>query len=134
MDQRPGRSIFLAEDDIDDQELLIEALLQLDSTLQIHVEDSGEKAVAYLQKLTQEQTPCLIILDYNLPKVNGQQILALLKQEEQFNTVKKLVWSTSNSPQYEQRCLEEGALAYLVKPSDLSGISSIAQIMLRYCD
>jgi CheY-like chemotaxis protein len=134
MDQTEGRFIFLAEDDIDDQELLVEALLQLDTSLQIHVEDSGEKAIDFLQNLDRKQTPCLIILDYNLPKVNGYQILNYLKSQERFHEVKKVVWSTSNSPQYEQSCLKEGALAYLVKPSDLSGIERIAQIMLQYCE
>lgn len=133
MDQTAGRLILLAEDDIDDQELLIEALLQLDNTLHIHIEDSGEKAVDYLQNLHPHEVPCLIVLDYNLPKINGRQILSFLKTQERFNHVKKVVWSTSNSPQYEQSCLAEGALAYLVKPSDLTGISQIASVLLGYC-
>lgn len=128
------RRILLAEDDIDDQEFLIEALLEVDSNLHIHVEDSGEKAIDYLKSLNEDAMPCLIILDYNLPKVNGHQILTYLKEEPRFEHVTKLVWSTSNTPHYVQRCLDEGAKAYLVKPTDLLGIKKVAATMLTYCN
>lgn len=133
MNPRPGRYVLLAEDDIDDQEFLIEALLEIDGELKIHVEDSGEKAVDYLQRIDHDHLPCLIVLDYNLPKVNGHQILAYLKGDNRFDDVTKIVWSTSNSPLYEQRCMEEGAEAYLVKPTDLMGIKKVAEQMLAYC-
>lgn len=133
MDQRPGRFIFLAEDDIDDLEFLIEALLELDRKLKIHVEKSGERAIEFLRNIKQDQLPSLIILDYNLPKVNGHQILSYLKNEPLFTGVTKLVWSTSNSPHYERHCLEEGAEAYLVKPTDFAGIKKVAATILSYC-
>ncbi len=127
------RHIFLAEDDIDDQEFLIEALRQLDERLQIHVEASGDKAIDYLNELSDNYMPCLIILDYNLPKLNGQQILAHLKEKKRFRNVVKVVWSTSNSPQYREKCLQEGAMDYLVKPSDIYGIQRVAKQMLSFC-
>lgn len=129
----PGRYVLLAEDDIDDQEFLVEALKELDPELQVHITDSGEKAIAYLQAVAPADLPSLIILDYNLPKINGQQILSFLKKEERYKEVTKLVWSTSNAPHYVQCCLDEGAKAYLVKPTDLNGIKKVAATMLAYC-
>jgi CheY-like chemotaxis protein len=133
MEAFPGRSIFLAEDDLDDQEFLIEALHELDSSLQIHVADSGDKAIEYLQSLPLAELPQLIVLDYNLPKLNGFQILSFLKSDPRFSGVTKLVWSTSNSPLYQQRCIQEGATAYLVKPTDLGGIKEVAAAILSHC-
>ena len=129
----PERIIFLAEDDTDDQEFLIEALQQLDQEVKVHVESSGEKALDYLLKVPEDQAPCLILLDYNLPKLNGQQILTHLEEQQRLPKTTKLVWSTSSSPLYEQACLEAGAKAYLVKPTDITGIGQIAKVVLDYC-
>ncbi len=127
------RIIFLAEDDADDQEFLIEALQRLDASVKVHVESSGEKALEYLIQVPAEFAPRLILLDYNLPKLNGQQILRQISDHDRYRNINKLVWSTSSSPLYEQACLEAGAQAYLVKPTDILGISRIAQVVLDHC-
>lgn len=128
-----GPFIFLAEDDIDDQELLIEAFSQLDNTISVTAVNNGKKAVSFLENLSHEENPCLIVLDYNLPELSGAEILERLNKMKRFKEVTKVVWSTSNSSVYEQMCLELGAKAYLVKPNDISGINRLAQLMLQLC-
>ena len=125
--------IFLAEDDVDDQELLAEAFSQLDNTIAIKAVSNGKKALSFLEQLPSGQTPCLIVLDYNLPELSGAEILEKLNKTEQFKDITKVVWSTSNSPVYEKICLDLGAKAYLVKPNDISGINRLAQLMLQMC-
>ena len=125
--------IFLAEDDIDDQELLAEAFAQLDSTISIKAVNNGKKAIAFLEGLSPENNPCLIILDYNLPELSGAEILERLNHLRQYEDIIKVVWSTSSSPVYEKICLDLGAKAYLVKPNDISGIQRLAQEMLQMC-
>jgi CheY-like chemotaxis protein len=127
------RHIFLAEDDIDDQEFLIEAFRSLDEKIKVHVENSGERAITYLESLDSDRQPSLIVLDYNLPQVSGYEILQRLEQGGRYRHVIKVVWSTSNSPLYEKACLEAGASAYFVKPSDVAGIRKLAEKMLRFC-
>jgi len=127
------RYIFLAEDDIDDQEFLTEALLGIDNNLEIHVEKSGDKAVGFLKTLSDEELPCLIVLDYNLPLISGHEILKNIQDAERYKSITKVVWSTSNSPYYEKVCLESGAAAYFVKPSDIEGIRSVARKMISLC-
>lgn len=125
--------IFLAEDDIDDQELLAEAFSQLDNTIVVKAVNNGKKALSFLEQLPHDKNPCLIVLDYNLPELSGAEILDRLNKTEQFKDVTKVVWSTSNSPVYEKICLDLGAKAYLVKPNDISGINRLAQLMLQMC-
>ena len=125
--------IFLAEDDIDDQELIVEAFNKIDKGVNVKVVNNGKKALDFLENLSPDQSPCLIILDYNLPQLSGAEILARLNQSKRFDDVIKVVWSTSNSPVYKQICLELGAKAYWVKPSDISGIQQLAQRMLQMC-
>jgi CheY-like chemotaxis protein len=126
--------VFLAEDDVDDQELLIEALTGFVPAMKIRTAANGKKAMTELLGLNEHALPCLIILDYNLPEVNGGEILKQLSAEPRFQPVPKVVWSTSNSPLYRQICMDMGARAYFVKPSDIKGIERMAQEMLIFCD
>lgn len=125
--------IFLAEDDIDDQELLIEALTSIDNTVEVFAVNNGKKAVSFLEELPENRNPCLIVLDYNLPELNGADILTRINAIEKLNPVTKVIWSTSNSPVYEKICTELGAKAYFVKPTDFYGIEKIARTMLKLC-
>lgn len=129
----PGRYVLLVEDDCDDQDILVSALKELEPDLNIHVLDSGDKALDFIFATTADSLPSLIVLDYNLPKWNGHQLLVFLQNEARFKTVPKLVWSTSSTWQHKQRCLDSGAQAYLVKPTTLEGIKSVALQMLSFC-
>ncbi|RYE01205.1 MAG: response regulator [Sphingobacteriales bacterium] len=119
---------------MDDQELLIEALTACVPAMKVETAANGKKAMTRLLALPQHDLPCLIILDYNLPEVNGGEILKQLASEERYAHVPKVVWSTSNSPLYRQICLDLGARAYFVKPSDIKGIEKMAQEMLVHCN
>ena len=125
--------IFLAEDDVDDQELLIEALTTHAGALKIHTATNGKKAALFLDTLEDGSLPCLIVLDYNLPEVDGGQVLELLSTKERYASIPKVVWSTSNSPNYKQICLKLGAQAYFVKPNDIMGLNKVAKEMLAFC-
>lgn len=125
--------IFLAEDDIDDQELLIEALNAVNKNIEVLVANNGKKAVDVLESLPNHKNPCLIVLDYNLPELNGADILHHIQNIERFRDVTKVIWSTSNSPVYQKICAELGAKAYFVKPTDYYSIEKIARTMLELC-
>jgi len=67
--------------------------------------------------------------------MNGAEILQHINKRnkrEQCQSIVKIVWSTSDSPFYENACLALGAKAYFVKPSTLSGLSQLVKVMLSY--
>jgi CheY-like chemotaxis protein len=123
--------ILLAEDDIDDQEILIEALQDQLPGIRVHVENNGNRAIDFLNHLPANETPALIILDYNLPELNGAEVLNSITSSNLVADVVKIVWSTSDSPFYRKSCLNLGATAYFVKPSSISGIKEMARMMLE---
>lgn len=127
------RTIFLAEDDVDDQEFLQDAFAIIDPAVRLVAFSSGLKFINRLQETTDEHLPCLIVLDYNIPEINGAEILQQLKHHNRYAGIPKVVWSTSDSQLYRETCLAGGAKAYLVKPSSITGITEIAREMLRYC-
>lgn len=128
-----SRTIFLAEDDIDDQEFLREALLAIDPLIELVCFRNGIKFINGISQLKDGLLPELIILDYNIPEINGAEILERLKDDQRYDGIPKIVWSTSDSQLYRQDCLSFGAVAYLVKPSSVSGIREIAKQMLEFC-
>jgi CheY-like chemotaxis protein len=124
--------ILLAEDDIDDQELLAEAFSEIDPAIQLDSFSTGKKFLNYLEELPDSEIPNMIILDYNIPEINGAEILEKLESDKRYQHVIKLVWSTSNSSLYENSCLSLGAKAYLVKPSNITALMELAKKMLSF--
>ena len=125
-------TIFLAEDDIDDQELLAEAFLGIDPGIHLKSFSTGKKFITHLDSLPDDEIPSMVILDYNIPEINGADILKHLEENERYRDVVKLVWSTSNASLYEESCIALGAKAYLVKPTNVSGLNDLAKKMLDF--
>jgi len=125
--------ILIGEDDIDDKEILEEIFASIDPTIQLRFVNTGGKLLNYLQVAEQEEFPCLIILDYNMPDLNGAEILAGLQENERLEDIPKMIWSTSDAPAYKNRCLELGASDYLVKPSTIQELEQMLRHMLSYC-
>lgn len=126
--------IFLVEDDLDDQELIIDAIMAQRANIKVKTATNGSKALSELETIDDDALPDLIVLDYNLPELNGSQILELLAKKTRYQDIPKVVWSTSNAGLYEEKCLRLGATAYLVKPSDLKGIQRLATQMIDLCE
>jgi CheY-like chemotaxis protein len=126
------KCVLLAEDDVDDVEFLTACLQNLDQAIEIRVFSSGDQTISYFENLSNDQLPGLIILDYNLPAINGCQILTVLAENERYRAIPKIIWSTSNSSFFENECMDRGASAYFVKPADLSGYVNLAEKVVEY--
>jgi CheY-like chemotaxis protein len=109
--------ILLVDDDAEDCLIIQGAFEDLGYTSLIHFEGDGEKAIDYLQHCLQEGAlPSLIILDLNMPRMNGRQTLSYLKSNEAFAAIPVIIFSTSlNKFEYDQ-CLALGAHSYVIKP------------------
>ncbi len=132
MSNLPSKFILLGEDDIDDQEILEEIFSTEDTSLNLQFFNNGQKVISHLEDAA-DNLPCLIVLDFNMPELNGAEILKKLSGNDRFNSIPKIVWSTSDSPVYKAMCLELGACDYLVKPSSINALRDIVKQMLSYC-
>lgn len=128
----PAKFILLGEDDIDDQEILEEIFSTVDSSFNLQFFNNGRKVISHLEN-TGNSLPCLIVLDFNMPELNGAEILKILSRNERLEPVPKIIWSTSNAPVYKAMCLELGAVDYLVKPSRINELENMVKYMLSYC-
>jgi CheY-like chemotaxis protein len=125
--------VLLGEDDADDEELLREVFSTIDNSFSLVFVNNGRKLIASLECLGDHELPCLIILDYNMPELNGAEILAKLKVIKRYDSIPKIIWSTSGSDTYKRVCLELGACEYLIKPSNVSSLTDTARYMLSFC-
>lgn len=124
--------ILLADDDVDDQELLKEEINRLAPGIFVKQFNSGMDLMEYLHKM-EKSLPCLIILDYNMPILTGLEVLEKMAGIPHLQEVPKIVWSTSNSLTYKNQCLQNGALKYIVKANDVKGLQKIATQMIEAC-
>ena len=131
--QFASKFILLGEDDIDDQELLKEIFASVDGSFRLLFANTGEQVLSALSKLNDEQLPCLIVLDYNMPVLNGADILKVLNNESRYAGIPRIIWSTSGSEIFKNTCLELGANDYLIKPSNLKEMADIVRYMLSVC-
>ena len=129
----PSKFILLGEDDADDQEMLKEVFASIDTIFILFFVNNGGEILSALGKLRDDQMPCLIVLDYNMPGLNGADILKELSTNERYKNIPKVVWSTSGSEKFRSVCLELGALDYVIKPNNVTDLEKIARYMLSLC-
>jgi CheY-like chemotaxis protein len=130
LSKNASMTVLLAEDDLDDQELLEEAFNEVRPGILLLSFSSGKKFIQTLESLG--YLPDMIIVDYNIPEMNGAEILQHLKLRSEYDQMAKIVWSTSNSPFYKNTCMDLGATAYFVKPSTLAGLTELARTILTF--
>ena len=129
----PSKFILLGEDDADDQEMLKEVFRSIDTSFVLFFVNNGKEIISALEKLKDDQMPCLIVLDYNMPGLNGADILRELSTNERYKNIPKVVWSTSGSEKFRSICLELGAVDYVIKPNNVVGLEEVARYMLSLC-
>jgi len=118
---RPG-PILLVEDNSGDVILVREALLEHHIPNDLRIVTDGQKAIEFLdgiQSGIQPEFPALLILDLNLPRKTGREVLAHMRRIPRCDDIPVLVLSSSNAPADRQSALDLGARLYIRKPSDL---------------
>lgn len=128
-------TLLLVEDDAGDIELIHEAFARVTVQPKIDVARDGEKAMTYLyQKLemSKAQLPDLILLDLNLPRKNGHEVLAEIHADEQLKPIPVVVLSTSNAEQGILQCYQLGANAYVTKATDFKGVKRTISLLADF--
>lgn len=113
--QQNGDSILLVEDDEVDIMIIRRALKELKIDHEVMYCGDGEEALKYLRGCI-DKPPFLILLDLNMPKMNGFEFLRVVKDEEHLKRIPVIVLTTSRSRENITECFALGAAGYVVKP------------------
>lgn len=116
-------AILLIEDNPGDAALMKVAFQESNSASSLTVVRDGEEAVHHLEALLQhcERLPNLILLDLNLPKVDGFEVLKHIKATPELRRIPVLILSSSTSPEDTRKAYELHANCYLGKSTSLDG-------------
>lgn len=120
--------VLLIEDNPGDAELTRQALASSKLSIDLKVLDDGEKALKYLRREAPYQSaerPDLLLLDLNLPKVSGEEVLRAVKADRDLCALPVVVLTSSEAETEVSRCYAAGANCYVVKPVDFSSFIEI---------
>jgi CheY-like chemotaxis protein len=124
-------TVLLIEDNPRDVRLTKRAFVQADLPHDLRVVRDGDEALAYLHRegaYKDSQTsprPDVILLDLNLPRMNGHELLGCLKQDQRFRQIPVIVLTTSGRPDDVRLAYEAGANAYLLKPVEFARFTEV---------
>ncbi len=117
MTSQQGHIIFV-DDDEEDHLIMLEYFRESGKGDCIKFIKNGQEALNYLNDISDDaRLPCLIVLDLNMPILNGTQTLALLKGDPRYRNIPVLIFSTSENENEKRKCLSLGAREYIVKPT-----------------
>lgn len=121
------RPILLVEDNPMDVDLTLRAFMQQKLVYPIEVARDGEEALAWIPRWEAgEPRPMVILLDVNMPKVGGLEVLRKLKSHPVLRTIPVVMLTTSSVSQDVQTAYEYGANSYIVKPVDFDKFMEVA--------
>ncbi len=123
----------MAEDDVEDRFIIMEAMEHIHASHLMHFAENGVLMLDLLKKhYEQNELPCLIVLDLNMPKMNGTETLSHIKNDERFKNIPVIIYSTSINPlKKENACV--GAHSYITKPITFSRMGCpLLKLFMRF--
>lgn len=130
---RIDRTVLLIDDDKDDLELLQQALNDIHADHQIIEAHDGVEGLSLLRQLIQKkELPCLIVLDINMPRMDGRQTLIEIKSDKILSGIPVVIFSTSSSA-LDKTFFEKYDTAYFVKPINVQELKNTASRLIHIC-
>lgn len=111
------KPILLVEDDKVDAMTVKRALKEINVTNRLEIVGNGEEALEYLQDDGNEN-PCIILLDLNMPKMNGIEFLKVAREDDRFRMIPVVVLTTSKNDQDRVESFRLCVAGYMIKPVD----------------
>ena len=124
------KKILYADDDLDDKTWVSEANKLLEYSLDIDFVENGREVFDWLEKYS--VLPELIVLDLNMPELDGRQTLLKLKSNNEYKSIPVVIVTTSSNKADIEICRRLGASLYLVKPDRHSEWQQIVTQLLPY--
>ena len=134
-----GMNILIAEDDSDDRFLFQEAFNVVGISGKVHFFEDGQMLVDYLlfrgpdTGTIPEFRPSCLLLDLNMPRLNGREALQIIREAPQFKELRIFVVSTSGSPEDMEYCARLGITGYFKKPHSFEELIHIMEQVKELC-
>lgn len=127
-----NRFILIAEDDADDRFLLETAFNENGFSEKLFFVPDGVELMRFLNKPEQQPQPSFILLDLNMPKKDGREVLCEIKSDPILKNIPVVIFSTTNNEQEMKRCYQLGANSYITKPNSYHHLLEIIAQLHNY--
>jgi CheY-like chemotaxis protein len=125
--------VLYADDDPDDLDLVKDAFTLYAQDVEVLTFENGSEAITYLLRLeANAPTPCLIILDINMPILNGKETLVHIRAIERFASVPVVLFTTSSQPHDREFARQHNA-GFITKPVEFRQMELIADQFVDHC-
>ena len=128
--------ILIAEDDPDDRFLFKTAFEKGGYHNVVKFVENGVELIEHLKEVTEQKTknefPAFILLDLNMPKKDGREVLKEIKEHKVFKKIPIIVFSTTKNENEISKCYELGANSYVVKPLIFDELVKIIEGLCSY--
>jgi CheY-like chemotaxis protein len=129
----PKYVVLYADDDPDDVALVQEAFTRYSDNVELVTATDGFEALSYLTGLGNfDPAPCLVILDINMPRLNGKEALKKIRDLNRFSETPVVLFSTSSLPHDKEYAHRFGA-GFITKPLNVRQIEAIAEEFVSHC-
>ena len=125
-------TILWADDDPDDLQMMRDILAKNKKEFEIADVRNGKEAISFLEHSKEEHFPCLIILDINMPVLDGKETLTFIKRHEQFSKIPVVVFTTSASELDKLFCRKFGT-EMITKPPTFDNLEAAVIKLLDFC-
>lgn len=132
---RRTAEILLAEDNEDDVFLMREAFKRSPLPVNLHTVENGVECLAFLRKEGRHAgmpTPDLLLLDLNMPVMDGRQLLATMVADPRLKTLPVVVLTTSENKRDVRQMYELRCSTYIVKPLDFEDFEKLIELICQY--
>lgn len=122
--------ILYAEDDQDDFDALHDAMQQITQNYTLAHAINGQEVLTYLN--SDKEKPCLLVLDLNMPVMDGKEVLKWVKKEKDLKDIPVMIFTTSSREDDIKLCQSYNC-TFFRKPTLYRDLLHIAQVMLQIC-
>ena len=128
-----SRYIIFADDDADDLELITGFFKQFNRNINVLEFKDGREVLKFLDDFALTTAPTLIVLDINMPRLNGKDTLVAIRKHPRYKYIPVVIYTTSQSSSDEDFCKELGA-SWVVKSSSVEGVKQVAKVLAEFCE
>jgi CheY-like chemotaxis protein len=129
----PRHLVLYADDDMDDINFVESAFSESTQNIELVTAYDGEDAIEYLKSLTNfDPNPCLIILDVNMPRLNGKETLLRIREMDRYKNTPIVLFTTS-SMEKDKKFAERYNAGFVVKPLDSQQMNIITNKFIEHC-
>jgi CheY-like chemotaxis protein len=126
-------TILYAEDDLDDLFMIRQAFTQFDGSTQLVHAANGFEALEQLNKArSQGHLPCLIVLDINMPGMNGREALMQIRQSDDYKNIPVVLFTTSSS-ELDKAFAKKWGAEFVTKPLVYHELEALAKRFVSLC-